>query len=69
MLELRNKGWYGPLSELVTRSGNPLLIAVRDSYLDEVVKKWNLTRAVIIDISKMDYRNAGISIIEQIKSV
>jgi len=66
LLELRNKGWAECLDELVRVSGNHLLIGVRDTYLDSVIKRWNFAGANIFYVSKTDYSDAFLSIKEHI---
>ncbi len=65
-LELRNKGWAGCINELLDRSGNHLLITVRDVYVDEVIKKWNLAEAIIFNIRETDYLKGGMVISQKI---
>ncbi len=41
-LELENKGWAGCLSTLLDVAMARLVITVRESFADDVIKKWNL---------------------------
>jgi nucleoside-triphosphatase THEP1 len=58
-LELNNRGWAGCLNDLLNRSSNYILIIVRDMFVDEVIKKWNLAEPVIFNIRNIDYAKAG----------
>jgi nucleoside-triphosphatase THEP1 len=68
LLEIRNKGWFDCLNDLVENSGNHILLIVRDTYIHEVKNKWNLKEAIIFNINEIDYQNAGLHIIENINS-
>ena len=43
-------------------------MTVRDIYVDEVKKKWNLREAITFNISETGYQAAGLSVIEHINS-
>lgn len=66
MLELQNKGWAENIDTLLQKSSNHLLLTVRDIFVEEVKKKWELTGAVIFNISETDHMTAGRTIIEKI---
>jgi nucleoside-triphosphatase THEP1 len=68
LLEIKDKGWSECINSLLKKSSNHILMTVRDIYVDEVIKKWDLTEAVIFNISETDHMAAGKSIIEQIRS-
>ena len=42
-------------------------MTVRDKYVDEVIKKWNLTEPIIFNVPDNDNRKAGWLIFQQIK--
>jgi len=63
-LELSGMGWSEILSELLTRSRNHILITVRNKFLHEVIKKWNLENALVVDVSSSNFTDAELSIIE-----
>ncbi len=65
-MELNNRGWAGCIDNLLNRSGNFILIAVRDIYVGEVIKKWNLKEPVIFNIKETDYLRAGELISEKV---
>jgi nucleoside-triphosphatase THEP1 len=64
LLEIQNKGWANNIDELLDKSSNHLLITVRDSYVAQVKAKWNLRDACVININETDYRDTGLSILE-----
>jgi nucleoside-triphosphatase THEP1 len=64
-LELRNKGWASCIDELLERSGHHIIITVRDIYVDEVIKKWDLAEAIIFNIRETDYLKAGMLVSEK----
>ena len=66
-MELQGRGWYNSISELLDKSPNHILMTVRDKYVDEVKKKWNLTEAIIFNVPDNDNRKAGWLIYQQIK--
>ena len=69
LLELLNRGWSDCLSDLVGKSRNHILITVRDSYVDQVKNKWNLTEAITFNIDETGYHNAGLSIISYCRNL
>jgi nucleoside-triphosphatase THEP1 len=64
-LELDNNGWAGCFQKLIISSENNILITVRDTYIEDVIKKWGLTDPVIFKVSEADYHMAAKSIIEK----
>ena len=56
------------INQLREKSSNHLLITVRDKYVDEVKKKWELSDAVIFNVPDDDNRKAGWLIYQQIKN-
>jgi nucleoside-triphosphatase THEP1 len=67
LLELRNRGWADSINEILHKSGNHILITVRTSLIDNVIKNWNIKDAIIFDITETDYLTAGASISGLIK--
>ena len=59
LLEVRNKGWSDCFNDLLENSRNHIILIVRDTFLLEVKNKWNLKDAIILNINKTDYQNAG----------
>ncbi len=47
--ELDGKLWADALSEIISRNQNPIIIAVRTPFVNEVMLKWNLSNVKIID--------------------
>ncbi len=68
LLELQGRGWNDVINQLLEKSSNHLLITVRDKYVDEVKKKWELSDAVIFNVPDDDNRKAGWLIYQQIKN-
>ena len=68
MLELQNNGWSENINELLLKSSDSILMIVRDIYVKDVIKKWNLKEVVIFNIREIDYQNAGMSITEHMNS-
>jgi len=66
LLEINGKGWSESIGNLLENSSINILMTVRDIYVDEVRKKWELKEAVVFDISKTDYLAAGRVILEKI---
>jgi nucleoside-triphosphatase THEP1 len=58
MLELNGKGWAKQLNNLIQSGKNHLLIAVRDEFSEEVLKKWNIQQATVfeapVDVSAIE---------------
>jgi nucleoside-triphosphatase THEP1 len=67
LLELQGRGWHNSISELLEKSSNNILMTVRDKYVDDVKKKWNLTEAIIFNVPDNDNRKASWLIYQQIK--
>ncbi|TVQ87124.1 MAG: hypothetical protein EA393_10895 [Bacteroidetes bacterium] len=53
-LELENEGWAQSISELLQNNGCNLILSVRDTFTDEIIKKWDIQNPVVIDVSKTD---------------
>jgi nucleoside-triphosphatase THEP1 len=49
-LELDEKGWYDAIDILLSSNIKNQIWAVRNSFVDQGIKKWNLKNAVIIDV-------------------
>ncbi len=54
ILELNNKGWAGCLGKLIRASNSSILITVRDTFVDDVIKKWSLKNVVLFNVSETD---------------
>ena len=67
LLELQGRGWHDSISELLGKSSNHIIMTVRDKFVDEVIKKWNLTDPIIFNVQDNDNRKAGWLIYQQIK--
>ena len=66
MLELRGGGWSENLDDLVNKSGNHLLLVVRDEFVEQVKERWKLTDAVIFNINETNPVNAGAIVLKLI---
>lgn len=49
-LEFDEKGWYNAIQILLSSNIKNQIWVVRNSFVDQAVKKWNLKNAVIIDV-------------------
>jgi nucleoside-triphosphatase len=47
--ELDGKLWANALTEIISRNQNPIIMAVRTPFVNEVILKWNLFNVKIID--------------------
>ncbi|NLD63118.1 MAG: DUF2478 domain-containing protein [Bacteroidales bacterium] len=53
-LELKNQGWHSRISELLDEPGATIILAVRRSLTREVIEKYNLPGAVLLDVAAGD---------------
>lgn len=65
-LELENQGWSKNISDLINITNNNLILSVRDSFTEQVIKKWNLKNCIVFNISEIDYLKVCDLITEQI---
>jgi len=68
MLEICDRGWAPYIDEQLATPGKLFLFSVRNSYLEEVKRKWNLEDAVIFEAGKTSYQDAGIAILKHLDS-
>jgi nucleoside-triphosphatase THEP1 len=52
LLELQDGGWAEGITALLNGSSVCLLLTVRDIYVEQVIRKWQLDGAEIINISE-----------------
>lgn len=64
-LELENRGWADQLRELILLDNNHLLLTVRSSLEKQVIQKYNLQNAIVLNASES---NSGEFILQHIKS-
>lgn len=64
VLELRNSGWAESMDILTSAGLDNLLLVVRDTNLDAVMKRWDLGKAVVINIANVSHAEAIDTIIE-----
>jgi nucleoside-triphosphatase THEP1 len=67
-LELNDKGWSESISSLMKTSNIHLLFIVRDTFIDEVISKWNIAQPHIFKVSQTDHQECGRSIIDEMNS-
>lgn len=48
-LETGNRGWAENINDLISHSPACLVFTVRDSFVEDVIRKWNLSEAVVFD--------------------
>jgi nucleoside-triphosphatase THEP1 len=65
-LELQGKGWAQEITGLLGMSDCILIMSVRDVFVDEVKRKWQLTEEVTISISETTYIEAAGAIAEAV---
>jgi len=68
LLELRNRGWYDSLNQLLYKSDNHILITARNKFVDDIKKKWDLKEPLIIEIDEAGFQDTGLSLIKSINS-
>ncbi|MGM0503406.1 MAG: nucleoside-triphosphatase [Bacteroidota bacterium] len=51
-LELDNNGWASGIDELIKNAQNHLLLVIRDRYIEQIIKKWEIKNYQIFDIKK-----------------
>jgi len=66
-LELAGKGWSSELNKLVSDKNKHLLLAVREDFVEEIIAKWKLNNAIIINISEADFHVGAKRIISEIR--
>jgi nucleoside-triphosphatase len=54
--EIANKGWFNAINKLLINSNIPMIWVVRNSLIDEILAKWNISPTLIID-SKEVHQN------------
>jgi nucleoside-triphosphatase THEP1 len=66
-LELNNRGWSDSVGRLLQNPQNIILITVRDIFVSDIIKKWNLREALILKVSEFDHKEIVIPVLEYIK--
>jgi nucleoside-triphosphatase THEP1/uncharacterized protein YneF (UPF0154 family) len=49
--ELEGKLWADDLSTLLSTHNGPIVLSIRNIYIDEVKQRWNLTNVIVVDAS------------------
>jgi nucleoside-triphosphatase THEP1 len=58
LLELRGEGWAESLDKLFKTNRNHLILAVRNTFLERVIERWDLNDPVIFDVTKTTFNDA-----------
>lgn len=66
LLELGNNGWADSIDELISASEYHLLLAVRDSFTEQVIQKWNFAGCSVYAVRGSDYIAVSNTIIQQL---
>ncbi|MFA6404218.1 MAG: nucleoside-triphosphatase [Salinivirgaceae bacterium] len=66
LLELDNQGWANNLNDLLKASNSHLILAVRDSFTEQVIQKWKFKEYTLYNISNKDYLEISDLITEKI---
>jgi len=69
LLELQDKGWSESVHVLLQKRANHILLTVRNTFVNEVKIKFDISEAIIFNISETDYQDAGRLIMENIKKL
>jgi nucleoside-triphosphatase THEP1 len=69
LLELQDKGWAESVRELLQKRANHILLTVRNTFVNEVKIKFEISEAIIFNISETDYQDAGRIILENFKGL
>lgn len=62
-LELNGKGWAEAIPPLMDMAGKTVVLAVRDSFADEVIEKWQLKDYTVFTIGENEKNGPAISLI------
>ena len=65
--ELNDLVWANSLTDLLSNSNKNLLLVVRDTNVEDVIKKWGINDPVIIDIKKENAESASRKIIRYVE--
>ena len=65
--ELSGEIWAGSLSNLLSHASCHMILLVRKSIIEEVIQKWNIKEAYIIDIEKVTVFEAENLIMSELK--
>jgi nucleoside-triphosphatase THEP1 len=66
-LELDDRGWSDSVSDLLQNRGNNILMTVRDTFMEDIIKKWDLEEAVIFNITESAQNDIEVSVLDYIK--
>jgi nucleoside-triphosphatase THEP1 len=54
-LELEDQGWAASIQELIEASNNHIILVVRDTFVERILKKWNFAPGFVYNVGEMDY--------------
>jgi nucleoside-triphosphatase THEP1 len=66
--ELNNLGWADNLDELSKTSNTALLLVIRESFVADVISKWNFQNATVFNVNDVKVNDAGEKIMEILKN-
>jgi nucleoside-triphosphatase THEP1 len=69
LLELKDRGWSEGISELLKTPAKNIILTVRNTFVNEVKIKFDISEALIFNISETDYQDAGRIILESFKGL
>ncbi len=67
-LELNEKGWAKGIKTILGETGNHLIMTVRNTFLEDVIKKWGLSEPVVIDLSDINFNEKVLDIVNILKT-
>ncbi|MCX6266190.1 MAG: hypothetical protein NTW16_02370 [Bacteroidetes bacterium] len=65
-LELDDQGWANSITGLINASDSHLILAVRNTFVEQVIQKWNFQDCLVYEVSGKNLSATGDLIIEQI---
>lgn len=68
LFELEGMVWANSLTWLLSKKTNPIIISVRRDFTEQVVSKWNLSNAEIVDIKLETPVNTALRVIGSVKN-
>jgi nucleoside-triphosphatase THEP1 len=66
--ELNNLGWADNLDELTKTSNTAFLLVIRESFVSDVISKWNFQNVIIFNVNDVKVNNTGEKIMEILKN-
>jgi nucleoside-triphosphatase THEP1 len=66
-LEFSDRGWAPALNDLLATSDNHLILSVRDSFVEQVIEKWNMEPNIIFRIQESESEEILMKILQAIQ--